>query len=100
MKIENNNLIIEGMELTALEDMLKDVPYYLGLANVQLSAITEGQRREMLKKIKVISEMLKGNEQKCDKCRKPSKIFQGDFGELLCPPCYKEVSEEEENNSK
>jgi len=96
MRIENNQLVIEyGMELLSLQDMLEDLPYYLNLQNVNLSAISESQRTEMLNKIKVILNNLNGDNKKCEKCNKQSNILQGDYGELLCPKCYKEVIEME-----
>jgi len=50
-------LVIENeTELACLEDMLKDLPYYLNLQNVKLSAITEKVRRDILGKIKQIQK--------------------------------------------
>ncbi len=95
MKIKNNSLIIEGNELIPLETMLEDLPSYLSASGVQLSAISSLQRKEILQKIKIIFEMMKGNKQQCQKCWKESNIFHGDYGELLCPSCYSEVTEEE-----
>ena len=55
MKIEGHKLILEyDTELIALESMIEDLPYYLNLDKVKLSAISECQRREILKKIHTI----------------------------------------------
>lgn len=55
MKIQGRKLIVEyDSELISLEIMLEDLPYYLSLDGVNLSAICESQRKEFLKKIKII----------------------------------------------
>jgi hypothetical protein len=60
MKIEGYKLILEyDSELIALEDMIEDLPYYLNLKGVKLSAISECQRREMLKNIHMIFNKIK-----------------------------------------
>ncbi len=95
MEIQNNKLILEGSELISLGIMLEDLPAYLSVSGVQLSAISELQRKEILQKINIISKMIKGDVIKCQKCNNPSETLHGDYGELLCPKCYKEVTKGE-----
>ncbi len=56
MKIINGNQIVieHDIEINSLKTMLEDLPYYLGLDAINLSAISEYNRKELLQLIKII----------------------------------------------
>lgn len=47
-----------------------------------------------------LSEEERSSRKSCERCGKDSDILQGDFGELLCPKCYKEVVKSESSEVK